>query len=675
MVNNMELFKLMGEIAIDTKDANSAIDSTTKKAKEGESEQSKAFKAIGSTAKTIATGIGTAGLAIGGAFIGAVEGTREYRVEMGKLDTAFVTNGHSSEVAKRTYSDLNAVLGDSGQAVEASNHLAVLTDNEKDLQTWTDICTGVYATFGDSLPIEGLTEASNETAKTGILTGGLVDALNWAGISEDEFQAKLDKCSNEQERQNLIMNTLDKTYKDASTQYKETNKDVIASEKAQEKLNDAMAKVGAEAEPIMTAIKMAIAGMAEKAVPVIQSVIDKVKDMAKWFKDNEEKVKLWGGVILIATATVAGFVLVMSWSSIMTKASNALKLVTVAVKALNVAMKANVIGLVVTAIIGLVATFIYLWKNCDAFRNFWIELWKKIVEIAKWAWKGIKEAFSAIGKWFKNKFNEVQKSGQDAMKKVKKFFSDAWTGIKNLWKGAGAWFKGIWTGIKNAFSSVGSWFKQKFQSAWTGIKNIWNNAKSFFSTVKTWVTTPFSSAKTFVVETFQKIYSSIKDKINSARDVVKKAVDKIKGFFKFKWELPKLKVPSFTIKGKFSLKDMTVPKIGLKWNAEGGIIDNPTIFGQLSDGTLLGGGEAGKEAILPLERNTEWMDRLAERLQPSNDYSEIISRINVVIDMLQQILGIDMNIYLDSGALVGELSPAIDRELGKLTIKKNRRNL
>lgn len=109
-------------------------------------------------------------MAIGGAFIGAVEGTREYRVEMAKLDTAFVTNGHSSEAAKKTYSDLNAVLGDSGQAVEASNHLALLTDNEKDLGTWTDICTGVYATFGDSLPIEGLTEAANETAKVGEAT-------------------------------------------------------------------------------------------------------------------------------------------------------------------------------------------------------------------------------------------------------------------------------------------------------------------------------------------------------------------------------------------------------------------------------------------------------------------------------------------------------------------------
>lgn len=214
----MELFKLLGTIAVDNTKAKTAIDETTDKAKEGSNKTSEAFSKIGSVAGAIAKGIFAVGATLGGAFIGAVESTREYRKEMGLLEAAFLTAGHSSDVAKQTYSELNAVLGDSGQAVEASQHLAKLVDNEKDLQTWTDICTGVYATFGASLPIEGLTEAANETAKTGILTGGLTDALNWAGISEEAFQKKLDACSNEQERQKLIMDTLNKTYKDAATQ-------------------------------------------------------------------------------------------------------------------------------------------------------------------------------------------------------------------------------------------------------------------------------------------------------------------------------------------------------------------------------------------------------------------------------------------------------------------------
>lgn len=216
----MELFNLVGRIAIDNTNANAAIADTTDRAREGADETSEAFSKIGTFAGNIARGIGAVGAVMGGAFIAAVEGTREYRNEMGKLDTAFVTSGHSSETAKNTYSALNAVLGDSGQAVEASNHLALLADNEKDLSTWTDICTGVYATFGESLPIESLTESANEVAKSGVLTGGLVDALVWAGIGEEEFQGKLDACTTEQERQKLIMETLNGTYSEASEQYK-----------------------------------------------------------------------------------------------------------------------------------------------------------------------------------------------------------------------------------------------------------------------------------------------------------------------------------------------------------------------------------------------------------------------------------------------------------------------
>ena len=156
----MELFKLLGKISIDTDQANKAIKDTTDKAEDSAKKQDGAFKKIGKAAGTLAKGVATAGTAMAGAFIGAVEGTREYRVSMGKLETAFTTSGHSAETARSTYETLNSVLGDSDVAVEAANHLAKLTDNQKDLNTWTDICTGVFATFGDSLPIEGLTEAA-----------------------------------------------------------------------------------------------------------------------------------------------------------------------------------------------------------------------------------------------------------------------------------------------------------------------------------------------------------------------------------------------------------------------------------------------------------------------------------------------------------------------------------
>ena len=216
--------------------------------------------------------------------------TREYRAELGKLETAFTTAGHSSETATKTYKDLYAVLGDEGQATEAANHLAKLAKNEQDLAKWTNIATGVYGTFGDSLPIEGLTEAANETAKTGALTGGLADALNWAGVNEDKFQAQLDKCSNEQERQALIMDTLNGLYDDAATKYKEVNKDLMDAQRAESELADATAQLGAVAEPVTTSFKLMGAEFLNSLLPSVKELGSGFTDLINGTKGAEEGI-------------------------------------------------------------------------------------------------------------------------------------------------------------------------------------------------------------------------------------------------------------------------------------------------------------------------------------------------------------------------------------------------
>lgn len=264
----VEVFKLFGSIFVNNDEANKSIAETEKKGK--------------GVAATLGNGIKTAGkwgaAMVGGAAAGVgalssvAENTREYRTEMGKLDTAFTINKFSAADAKQTYSDLYAVVGDSGQATEAANHLSLLCDSTKDLQSWTEICTGVYGQFGDSLPIEGLTEAANETAKVGQVTGPLADALNWMGVSEDEFNEKLAKCSSEQERQQLITSTLTSLYSDASAQYKETNGDVIESNRAHQQLSDTMAQIGAVAEPVLNSLIGLGGKLLEQLSPLIESV-------------------------------------------------------------------------------------------------------------------------------------------------------------------------------------------------------------------------------------------------------------------------------------------------------------------------------------------------------------------------------------------------------------------
>jgi hypothetical protein len=510
---------------------------------------------------------------VGGAFIGAVESTREYRQEMGLLDSAFLTAEHSSELAKQTYSDLNAVLGDSGQAVEASQHLAKIGDNEKELADLTNTLTGVYATFGESLPLEGLAEGILHSSELGSVQGSLADALEWSGITVEDFNAKLEACTSAEERQDLITKTLRDTYSQASVQYKETNADVIESRKAQERLTDAMAQVGAIGEPIMTAIKNAIASMAESAVPKIESLIAKIRDGITWIKKNQTTVQAWIAVILGATTAVGAFILVISWSSIMTKATNALKAVRTAMIAFNAVMMANPIGIVVALLAGLVVAFLYLWNNVKPFRQFWIDLWNK---------------------------------------------------------------------IKSATSS-----------AVQGVSSRFNSLKSALNSAK---------------EKFSEVQRNISDKMKSAQNAVKSAIDKIKGFFKFSWSLPKLKMPSIDIKGKFGINPPSVPKFSIKWNAEGGILDDPTIFGLLGN-TFLGAGEAGAEAIAPIDTLQDYV-RQATQENNAMILDAINARLNRIIELLELMQG--MKMYLDSGVLVGELATGIDARLGQKYMYLNR---
>lgn len=625
----MDLFKLLGTIAIDNSEANKALDDTANKANETGNETESAFGKIGQAAGTIAKGVTAAGAILGGAWIAAIEGSREYRTEMGKLDTAFITNGHSSEAAKKTYSDLNAVLGDSGQAVEASQHLAKLTDNEKDLQTWTDICTGVYATFGESIPIESLTESANEVAKSGELTGGLVDALVWAGHSEEEFQKKLDACSTEQERQKLIMDTLNGTYKESSDQYKETNKDVMAAQKAQEKLTDAFAEVGRVGEPILTAIKNKVADMASAAVPHLENFVNKVKDIATWIKDNQETINHWVGVIIGAGVSIGTFLLILNWGSIMAAASKAIQGVRAAVMLFNATLLANPIGLVVAALAGLVAAFVYLWNTSDSFRAFWINLWSVVKKSASDAWSGIQKAFSGIGKWFSDKFSQVQKSGKDAMDKVKKWFSDSYRGITST------------------FSNIGGWFRDKFSSAWSSIKAVFSGWGSFFGGLWDKIKSKFSSIGSSLGSTMS---NAVKSGLNKALSTIEKSINKGIGLINSAIGLAN-KLPGVDV-GKVS-------KISLPRLAEGGVLEK----GQVG---LLEG--SGAEAVVPLERNTAWISKVAEdmaRIQqtqtPVQDLSEIVTLLEKIVVLLRELK--KMNVYLDSRVLVGALTPAIDTQL------------
>lgn len=224
------------------------------------------------------------------------ESTQEFREEMGKLNTAFEAAGYGVEKAREVYQGLYDILGDTGKATEASQLLANLARNEEDMARWTEIAAGAYGTFGDALPIEGLIEAANETAKTGKVTGVLADALNWAGISEDDFNDTLSKNIDVSNRAELIMDTLTNTYKDAADAFYKNNEAIIANREAQSQLNEKSAELGQSVADVKAALDEAFgpalellltvaAGAFENLLGPIAAIGDAVQGLIDGFRN------------------------------------------------------------------------------------------------------------------------------------------------------------------------------------------------------------------------------------------------------------------------------------------------------------------------------------------------------------------------------------------------------
>lgn len=456
----LEIFRLVGSVFVDTDKADKSLKKTDKNA-EG---FGKKLITVGKNAGKFALGVAGAAAGAGAAIVALTESTREYRTEQGKLQAAFQTQNFTAEEARETYEALNGILGDSGQAVEAANHLAQLAENEKDLKTWTDICTGVFATFGDSLPIENLTEAANETAKVGTLTGGLADALNWAGVNEEEFQAKLDACNGEQERQALITETLNGLYSDAAGKYKEINAEVIAANEAQDKLNNAMAAIGGAMEPFVTKGKELIAEVLEKLTPALEWlgttalpwVSNGVSAVVKWFTDLIGKFGESGLTFDSVMATI---------KNVFDETMKVLKVVWDTVgKPIWDLIKQNV---------GLVAG--YFADKMPEIQEFVGDCFRDIRVI--WE-KNLQPALKAIGNFIENVLAPAFEWVFENI--ITPVVDNAFTGITELWdKGLKPTLKAICDFVENVFSG-------DFLNAWRNITEalagIWEGIKVIFKT-------------------------------------------------------------------------------------------------------------------------------------------------------------------------------------------------
>lgn len=333
---------------------------------------------------------------------GLAESTREYRGEMAKLDSAAQSNGYSIEYAQQKYKDLYGVLGDETAANTTVSNFMAMGTSTQNLDSLLNSSIGIWAKYGDSIPLDGLAESVNETTRVGQVTGNLADALNWAGVNEDQFNEQLAACSSEQERQQLVVDTLNGLYGDLSGSYQEANKSVIDANKANADYQDTLAKLGEKVEPVTTAVRNGFNKVLEKVLELVSKgdvsqftdvidkgfsvltdkVLPKVEDGFQWILDNKEKII--SGVAGIA----AGFAAFKIGSAIISAVSTFQTLFSVVqtgtgvMKAFNLVVGINPVVLIVAGITALITVIVTLWNTSESFRNFWTGVWENIKEVA-----------------------------------------------------------------------------------------------------------------------------------------------------------------------------------------------------------------------------------------------------------------------------------------------------
>ena len=612
----------------------------------------KNFKNLGSgIAKGLKVGVAAA-TATGAAMMALVPATQEYRAEQAKLVSAFETAGASADVAKSTYTDLYKVLGESDTSVEAANHLAQLTTNEKALSEWTNICQGVYATFGDSLPIEGLTEAANETAKVGTVTGSLADALNWAkgtneefaaslsgnkeaqdafnqaiaegATREDAFNAALAACNTEAEREALIRSSLTTIYDEAAAKYGENAAAIMAYNEEQVKLQENLAALGEAMTPVLTAfISFAndalavvipyVQQFAEQYGPKLQEVLGVVAEQLGqtlgFIQEHSALMAVIAGVIGTIVVAIGLYNAVAAVKAAMDAAQVATLAGLAAAYLAQAAAMAVAIApyaLIVAAIAAVIAIIVVCIKHWDDIKKAVKTAIDAIVGFVKDLVKFVTDDFKQMGENMKQKVEDAKKGVTEKFENIKQNISDKVEAAKSA--------------VTTKFDAIKTSISQRVENAKSAVSSGFDNIKSKMENT-------IESAKSSITSKFDTIKSKITSAINGARDAVQSAVNKIKSIMNFSWSLPKLKLPHISISGRFSINPPSAPKFSISWYKMGGVFDSPHLFGY-GNGMLGGLGEDGAEAVVPLEKNTKWLDIIADKLNGKSSNARIVLQVD-----------------------------------------------
>lgn len=470
---------------------------------------------------------------------GLIDSTMEYQRIMASLETSSQHAGYSAAETEASYRQLYQVLGDEQSSATALANLQALGLSQSELTTLIDGTIGAWATYGDSIPIDSLAEAINETAQVGTVTGTFADVLNWAGTSEDAFNDKLAACNTEQERMQLIMDELSRQgLPEMAEAFRENNAALIETNDAQAQMQDAMSKTAEAVMPLAAAITSGLASALDALQPAIQFIVDNIEAVV---------------------AGIGAFMAVMAVGKIVSFVKEIGSLGSAIMS-----LAGGPIGLIATAVAAAVAAIVYLWQNCEGFReavttigqaiqtafsaivSFLQSVFTTIGQVILTVVEGIKTGWSGLIEFFNNLFSTIAIAIQTAWSGIVTFFSTIAEGVKAVWNGVTEFFTMIFTNAATAVQTVWSGIVTFFSTIWAGIQSVFSAVTGFFSSIfgaavsavqSAWsgITGFFSGIWSGVQSVFSSVASVLGGFFSSAASAVQSAWSGITGFFSGIW--------------------------------------------------------------------------------------------------------------------------------------------
>ena len=513
--------------------------------------------------------------------------------------------------------------------------------------------------------MNGLRKALKNAAKDGV---PLKDALS---NLEDEIKNNTNETDGLNKAYEIFGKSGDQIYgalKNGTLSFKDiasATTDFKGSvEKTFEKTQDGPEKFQLAIQKIKTRMAELVGNLMDKYSPQIEKALDTIaRVVEKLFPVIEKGIDFFikNGQIIVTilgsmAAGVAAYVAYTTAIKVMEEGWMALTVVQKAVTAaqwlMNAAMAANPIGLVVAAVVALIAAFVMLWKKSEGFREFWTNLWdavKKvasdvmdaIVAIFKGAWEGIKAVWNFVIGYYTAIWNGIKLVFETVHTWFTEKFQTAWNGIKAIWDGVKKYFTGIWDGIKKVFNNVGTWFRDKFSDAWEKIKAVFSGVGKFFGGIWSTIKEKFTNIGQKVGESIGKAFKkAINAVLKTAETVLNAPIRAINGL------IGKL--------GEFGISLGYLPEFDLPRLATGGVLKK----GQIG---LLEG--SGAEAVVPLEKNKEWISKVADEMKASlmdgrSGGTEFVGD------------EITINVYASDGMDVNALAVAVEQRLARTQRQK-----